>query len=269
MAIKEVGAIFSKRRNKQTAAQSATKPEHGDADAIEMADLSPSISQMGDNDGESHSTKVHGLKRQLKERHMTMIALGGTIGTGLFISAGTSLASAGPGGALVSYLLMGIIVFFLMSSLGEVATFTPVAGSFNEYASRYGDQAIGFALGWNYWFNYVCVTASELVASGIVCRYYLPNISGVLWSILAALILLGLNLFSVRGYAEAEFYFAMIKVITVIVFIIIAIVVAAGGLGGHTYGFENWHVEGAPFYDGVPGVLATLILTGYSFQGTE
>ncbi|KAI8321631.1 lysine-specific permease [Martensiomyces pterosporus] len=198
-----------------------------------------------------------------------MIALGGTIGTGLFISAGTSLATAGPGGALVSYLLMGVIVFFLMSSLGEVATFTPIAGSFNEYASRYGDPAIGFALGWNYWFNYVCVTASELVASGIVMQNYLPHINGVLWSLIAAVILLALNLFSVRGYAEAEFWFAAIKVVTVVVFIIIGIVVAAGGLGHKTYGFENWRIEGAPFYDGVPGVLATLVLTGYAFQGTE
>ncbi|KAJ1940362.1 hypothetical protein FBU59_003833, partial [Linderina macrospora] len=118
MATKDIRAIFSQRRNRQAASVETRKPEHGDADAIEMADLSPSISQIGNDDDSNQpsATKVHGLKRQLKERHMTMIALGGTIGTGLFISAGTSLASAGPGGALVSYLLMGIIVFFLMSS---------------------------------------------------------------------------------------------------------------------------------------------------------
>ncbi|KAJ2419059.1 hypothetical protein GGF41_004786, partial [Coemansia sp. RSA 2531] len=150
-----------------------------------------------------------------------------------------------------------------------MATFMPIAGSFNEYSSRFADPAIGFALGWNYWFNYVCVTASELVAAGIVMRNYLPHVNGVVWSMISAAILLGLNLFSVRGYAEAEFWFAAIKVVTVIVFIIVGIVVAAGGLGNHTYGVENWKIEGAPFHDGVPGVLATLVLTGYAFQGTE
>ncbi|KAJ2911031.1 hypothetical protein GGI21_000242 [Coemansia aciculifera] len=217
----------------------------------------------------SAEPKVHGLKRSLSARHLSFISLGGTLGTGLFISAGTSLATAGPGGALVAYAFLGGIVFFLMSSLGEMATFIPIAGSFNEYSSRFADPAIGFALGWNYWFNYVCVTASELVAAGIVMRNYLPHVNGVVWSVTAAAILLGLNLFSVRGYAEAEFWFAAIKVVTVIVFIVIGIVVAAGGLGHHTYGVENWKIEGAPFHDGMPGVLATLVLTGYAFQGTE
>ncbi|KAJ2887590.1 hypothetical protein IWW38_005106, partial [Coemansia aciculifera] len=153
----------------------------------------------------SAEPKVHGLKRSLSARHLSFISLGGTLGTGLFISAGTSLATAGPGGALVAYAFLGGIVFFLMSSLGEMATFIPIAGSFNEYSSRFADPAIGFALGWNYWFNYVCVTASELVAAGIVMRNYLPHVNGVVWSVTAAAILLGLNLFSVRGYAEAEF----------------------------------------------------------------
>ncbi|KAJ2581142.1 hypothetical protein GGH95_002228 [Coemansia sp. RSA 1836] len=224
------------------------------------------------NDGEqvaASETKVHGLKRSLSARHLSFISLGGTLGTGLFISAGTSLATAGPGGALVAYAFLGGIVFFLMSSLGEMATFMPIAGSFNEYSSRFADPAIGFALGWNYWFNYVCVTASELVAAGIIMRNYLPHVNGVVWSLVSAAILLGLNLFSVRGYAEAEFWFAAIKVVTVIVFIVVGIVVAAGGLGHHTYGFENWKIEGAPFHDGMPGILATLVLTGYAFQGTE
>ncbi|KAJ1964493.1 hypothetical protein GGI12_001389 [Dipsacomyces acuminosporus] len=267
--MKSAKAIFTQRRNRQAGSSQQVGLELTELNNGHDKDATTVVTENPPEVEGSGSSKVHGLKRGLKERHMTMIALGGTIGTGLFISSGTALATAGPGGALVSYLLMGIIVFFLMSSLGEVATFTPIAGSFNEYAARYGDAAIGYSLGWNYWFNYVCVTASELVASGIIMKNYLPHVNEVLWSLIAAVILLGLNLFSVRGYAEAEFWFAAIKVLTVIVFIIIAILVAAGALGHHTYGFENWKVESAPFYDGVPGVLATLVLTGYAFQGTE
>ncbi|KAJ2048482.1 hypothetical protein GGI08_005996 [Coemansia sp. S2] len=285
--MRDLGAIFARRQSKRHRHQStpplvaqdentqsqthSVSAVHGIDEIVEISEDTTG-SELKEDEQEaaaSSQTKVHGLKRSLSARHLSFISLGGTLGTGLFISAGTSLATAGPGGALVSYVFLGGIVFFLMSSLGEMATFMPIAGSFNEYSSRFADPAIGFALGWNYWFNYVCVTASELVAAGIVMRNYLPHVNGVVWSMISAAILLGLNLFSVRGYAEAEFWFAAIKVVTVIVFIIVGIVVAAGGLGNHTYGMDNWKIEGAPFHDGVPGVLATLVLTGYAFQGTE
>ncbi|KAJ2489394.1 hypothetical protein IWW37_004016 [Coemansia sp. RSA 2050] len=282
----DLGVTFSRRQSKRHHHQSspplAAQDGHAQSqaptvsagrDIDEVVEISEGISDSEPKEDEqvvtASRTRVHGLKRSLSARHLSFISLGGTLGTGLFITAGTSLAMAGPGGALVSYAFLGGIVFFLMSSLGELATFMPISGSFNEYSSRFGDPAIGFALGWNYWFNYVCVAASELVAVGIIMRNYLPHVNGVVWSIISAAILLGLNLFSVRGYAEAEFWFAAIKVVTVTVFIVIGIIVAAGGLGGHTYGVENWKIESAPFHDGVPGVLATLVLTGYAFQGTE
>ncbi len=93
------------------------------------------------------------LRRSLKARHLSMIAIGGSIGTGLFVASGASVAQVGPGGALLTYLVIGLMVFFIMTSLGEMATFMPVSGSFATYSSRYVDEGFGFALGWNFWFS--------------------------------------------------------------------------------------------------------------------
>src|SRR5947207_2690054 len=104
------------------------------------------------------------LKRGLKARHLTMISLGGTIGTGLFLASGGAIHTAGPGGALLSYLLIGIMVYFLMTSLGEMGAYMPVAGSFSTYATKFVDPSLGFALGWNYWYNWAITIAAELSA---------------------------------------------------------------------------------------------------------
>ena len=94
-----------------------------------------------------------GLRRTLKARHMSMIAIGGSIGTGLFVASGATISQAGPGGALLAYMVVGIMVYFLMTSLGEMAAHLPVSGSFATYGARYVDEGFGFALGWNYWYN--------------------------------------------------------------------------------------------------------------------
>ncbi|KAJ1920781.1 hypothetical protein IWQ60_006916 [Tieghemiomyces parasiticus] len=209
------------------------------------------------------------LKRTLKERHMTMIAIGGTIGTGLFIGSGTALADAGPAGCLMAYALVGIMVFFVMSSLGELATYMPVSGSFNTYGGRFVDPAFGFALGWNYWFSWTVTVASELVATGIIIQFWLPHITGVIWSAIAMGIMFALNAISVKGYGESEYWFSLIKIVAVIVFIIIGVFTDAGVIGNHQYGFENWTREGAPFNNGVAGIIQSFIVSGFSFQGTE
>lgn len=205
------------------------------------------------------------LQRGLKARHLTMISLGGTIGTGLFLASGSSVASAGPAGALIAYALIGIMVFFMMECLGEMATFLPISGSFNNYAGRFIDPAVGFALGWNYWYNWAVTVAVELTAGSMVMAYWLPHVPNYVWSIVFLLIILALNLFSVKGYGEAEYWFALIKVLTVIVFIILGILVDTGVLGGHYYGtgtFNSGGVQGL-------GVLSTFLTAGFSFQGTE
>jgi amino acid permease len=115
------------------------------------------------------------VTRSLKTRHLSMIALGGSIGTGLFVASGGAIAGAGPGGAILAYLGIGVMVFFLMTSLGEMATYIPVSGSFSEYASRFVDPAVGFALGWNYWFNWAITVAVDIATTAIVMHFWLPH----------------------------------------------------------------------------------------------
>ena len=114
------------------------------------------------------------LKRHLKARHLSMIAIGGCIGTGLFMASGEAIHSAGPGGALLAYAAIGLMVYFLMTSLGEMATYLPVAGSFSTYASRFVDPSLGFALGWNYWFNWVITVAADISIAALVISYWEP-----------------------------------------------------------------------------------------------
>lgn len=209
------------------------------------------------------------LKRGLKARHLTMISIGGSIGTGLFLASGASISEAGPGGALLAYSLIGLMVYFLMTSLGEMATYLPVSGSFSTYASRYVDPAFGFAMGWNYWYNWAITLAFELVASAMLMKYWFPNTPAVLWSAIFLFIILGLNLLSVKGYGESEFWFALIKVVTVIIFLIVGIAMIFGILGGDSVGFKNFTAGEAPFHNGFLGVLSIFIVAGFSFQGTE
>ena len=115
------------------------------------------------------------LRRNLQARHLTMIAIGGSIGTGLFVASGATISMAGPGGALLAYGIIGLMVYFLMTSLGELAAFMPESGSFATYGSRYVDPALGFALGWNYWYNWAITIAVDLVAAQLVMRLDLEH----------------------------------------------------------------------------------------------
>ena len=113
---------------------------------------------------------------------MNMIAIGGAIGTGLFVASGETISVAGPGGALIAYGVIGLMVYFLMTSLGEMATYLPVSGSFGTYASRYVDGAFGFAVGWNYWFNWAITVAAEIIAGALIMKYWFPEVPAYIWS---------------------------------------------------------------------------------------
>ncbi len=153
------------------------------------------------------------LKRGLSARHMQMIAIGGAIGTGLFVASGKTISTAGPGGAIVAYGLIGIMVLFLMQSLGEMAAHLPVPGSFQTYATRYVSSSFGFAMGWNYWFNWAITVAAELVAVGEVMKYWLPETPSWVWAGIFLVLLTGLNALSAKAYGEGEFWLATIKVV--------------------------------------------------------
>lgn len=209
------------------------------------------------------------LQRGLKSRHLTMIAIGGSIGTGLFLASGGSIHSAGPGGALVAYIAISFMVYFLMTSLGEMAAFMPVSGSFSTYASKFVDPSLGFALGWNYWYNWAITIAVELSAAALIMKYWLPDVPGVMWSALFLLVMLGINLLSVKGFGESEYWFALIKVVTIIAFIIIGLLMIFGIMGGEAVGFRNFTKGDAPFNGGFMAMLGVFMIAGFSFQGTE
>lgn len=209
------------------------------------------------------------VKRKLKARHMTMIAIGGSIGTGLFLASGATIQSAGPGGALAAYACIGIMVYFLMTSLGEMATYMPVSGSFSTYATRFVDPAFGFALGWNYWFNWAVTLAVEIAAAAIIMKFWLPDVPSLLWSALFLGIVFTLNALSIKSYGESEYWFALIKVVAIIFFIIIGLLTILGVFGGKVIGFENFTMGEAPFKGGFLSIISIFLIAGFSFQGTE
>ncbi|KAI8623847.1 arginine transporter [Xylariaceae sp. FL1651] len=217
-----------------------------------------------------------GLQRGLSSWHLQFIAIGGTIGTGLFLGCGKALAAAGPVGCLIAFIFVGTIVYSIMTSLGEMATFMPVSGSFTAYATRFVDPSLGFAMGWIYWFSWSSTFALELVGSGLVIQYWDSTLNigifiAVFWAVFTAV-----NFLPVRWFGEFESYFVSIKVITIIGFIIFAIAIDAGA-GQHGYlGFSTW-VHPGPFAEYiVPGNIgkfvgfwSVLVTAGFSYQGTE
>lgn len=214
--------------------------------------------------------EVPELQKGLKSRHITMISLGGTIGTGLFLASGATIATAGPGGALLAYALIGIMVYFLMTSLGEMAAYMPNSGSFSTYATKFVDPALGFALGWNYWYNWAITIAAEIAAVSLIMKYWFPNSHSALWTALFIVIVLGFNVLSVKAYGESEYWLSMIKVATVIIFIIVSFLMIFGILGGNDpVGFENFFVGDAPFNGGLLAMFGIFLAAGFSFQGTE
>ncbi|WP_373973789.1 amino acid permease [Chitinibacter sp. SCUT-21] len=210
------------------------------------------------------------LRRNLKARHLSMIAIGGSIGTGLFVASGATIAQAGPGGAIAGYLLIGLMVYFLMTSLGELAAYMPVSGSFATYGARFVDPGFGFALGWNYWYNWAVTIAVELVAAQLIMSFWFPDVPGIYWSGLFLAVMFGLNYMSVKGFGEAEFWCSLIKVVTVIVFIVTGILMIAGIMhGGEQAGWHNFTTGDAPFVGGLPAMIGVMMVAGFSFQGTE
>jgi lysine-specific permease len=151
-------------------------------------------------------------------------------------------------------------------NLAELSTQFPISGSFNTYGSRFVDEAFGFALAYNYYFSWVTTIAGELVAAGIIVQFWLPNVPSILWSLLGMTIMFVLNAFTVKGYGEAEYWFAMIKVATVVIFIIVGFFVDLGVLGHDKIHGRNWTHGDAPFHKGFAGVITTSIVSGFAFQ---
>ncbi len=211
------------------------------------------------------------MKRGLNSRHISMIAIGGAIGTGLFVATGSVVAQAGPGGAILAYLLIGIMLYFLMSSIGELATFYPVSGSFSSYATRFVDPSLGFTMGWLYYIMWTLVSSVDVMVASNVLYYWdvFKFSSPLTWCLIFITIVFLLNIFTVKAFGETEFWLSLIKVVTIIIFIIVGFLMIFGILGGHSYGFENYTKGEAPFVGGLSGFLGVLLVAGFSVGGTE
>ena len=208
------------------------------------------------------------LKKGLKQRHLTMIAMGGVIGAGLFVGSGVVIGEAGPG-AFLSYLITGIVIVLVMRMLGEMATANPSTGSFADYARAALGGWAGFSVAWLYWYFWVIVVGFEAVAGAKVIQYWLPDVP--LWA--ASLILMTLmtatNLFSVSSFGEFEFWFAGIKVAAIVVFLFLGALFVLGLWPNKAMDFSNLTAHGGFFPHGVGAIFAAIVVVIFSMVGAE
>jgi amino acid transporter len=214
----------------------------------------------------------------LKSRHIQFIALGGTIGTGLFLSIGKAFANAGPVSVLLGYTITGVAVFGMMQCLGEMATWLPLPGAIPQYCARYTDPALGFAVGWNNWYYSAITLCAEISAAALVIQFWdqEQKYNPAIWITLIILIIVFLNIFAVSIYGEAEFIFASIKILTILGLLLAGVVIWLGGAPDHDRrGFRYWKEGAMKEYVGTgntgrfTGLWSTLVNAAFSYGGVE
>ncbi|QIX00093.1 hypothetical protein AMS68_005610 [Peltaster fructicola] len=225
-----------------------------------------------DAEAAAYATANTGLQRHLKGRHLQMIAIGGSIGTGLFVGSGSALATGGPASLVICFCLIGMMLYCTVHALGEMAVLFPVAGSFSAYSTRFLDPAWGFAMGWNYAMQWLVVLPLEIVAATLVIDFWSNySISNDAWVAIFLVLIIVINLFGVKGYGEAEFVFAIIKVVAVIGWIILGIILNCGGgpQGGYIGG-RYWYAPYDAFAgNGFKGLCSVFVTAAFAFAGTE
>ncbi len=215
-------------------------------------------------------TNEPALNRGLRERHIRLMALGSTIGVGLFLGSANAIKLAGPA-ILLSYVLGGIAIFIIMRALGEMAVDQPVAGSFSRYAQDHLGPLAGYLTGWNYWFMWLVTCVAEITAVGIYMGVWFPNVPQWVWALLALVAMSAVNLAAVKAYGEFEFWFAMIKVITIVLMIVAGAGMIVFGVGNHgvATGISNLWTHGGFFPNGGLGVLMALQMVMFAYLGVE
>ena len=209
------------------------------------------------------------LKRDLKNRHVQLLAIGGTIGTGLFLGSGKAIEKAGPSIFLV-YIIIGIALFFVMRALGELLLSNSGYQSFTDFATVYVGPWAGYVTGWTYWFCWIMTAMADIIAVGLYVRYWF-DIPQWVPAILCLVILLGLNLLTVKLFGELEFWFALIKIITIIALIAIGIVLLIIGFrtDAGVVSVSNLWAHGGFFPNGITGFLFAFQMVVFSFVGVE
>ncbi|WP_088002020.1 amino acid permease [Gottfriedia solisilvae] len=213
-----------------------------------------------------------GLKKELKSRHLFMIALGGIIGTGLFMGSGLTISEAGPGGAIVAYLVGGLVMYLTMLCLGELAVRLPDAGSYQTYATKYVSPSTGYVVGWMSWLNWSVTIGLELITVSMLMKRWFPDVSTWIWCVVFGVLLFAVNALSTKSFAEVEFWFASIKVVTIVVFIILGAAVMFGIVsveGTKAPMLTNFTDHGGLFPNGILAIIVTMVAVNFSFQGSE
>jgi D-serine/D-alanine/glycine transporter len=209
------------------------------------------------------------LKRGLKNRHVQLIAIGGTIGTGLFLGSGKAIQLAGPS-IILAYLIVGIAVFFVMRALGELLLSNASYQSFTDFAVDYIGPWAGFLTGWTYWFCWIMTAMADIIAVGVYVQYWF-DIPQWIPALICLIILLGLNLLTVKLFGELEFWFALIKVITILALIIVGIILLVIGFQTDTgtVSVKNLWENGGLFPNGVSGFFLSFQMVVFAFVGVE
>ena len=208
------------------------------------------------------------MQRGLKNRHLQMIALGTAVGTGLFYGSTATIALAGPAVSL-SYLIGGIIIFFIVRMLGEMSVEEPVSGSFSYYASKYWGEFPGFLAGWNYWFLYIIVSMAELTAVSIYVAYWFPDLPAWISALICLIIITIINLVTVGAYGEIEFWMAFIKISAIILMILLGSYLIFTDARPFPENFSNLWAHGGFFPNGLSGMVMSIAPVLFSFGGIE
>ncbi|KAI0444029.1 amino acid permease/ SLC12A domain-containing protein [Xylaria telfairii] len=213
------------------------------------------------------------LDRSMKPRHLHMIAIGGSIGAGFFVGSGSALRTGGPGFLLIDFIIIGVMMFNVVYALGELAVMYPVSGGFYTYASRFIDPAWGFAIGWNYVAQWAVVVPLELTVCAISISYWNQEISPAVWISIFWVFIIIVNVFGTLGYAEEEFWSALIKLSATVIFIIISFILVLGGGPSNGQYNEYWGArlfyEPGAFANGFKGFCSVFVTAAFAFSGTE
>ncbi len=212
------------------------------------------------------------LTRALKSRHIFMLSLGGVIGTGLFMGSGVTINQGGPWGAILSYLVAGFLMYLVMVCLGELSVQMPVSGSFQAHATKYIGPATGFMIGWVYWMSWATTVGLEFTAAGMLMQRWFPGVPIWYWSAFFVALLFGINALATRAFGEAEYWFAGVKVLAILSFIVVGVLVIFGVIdlpgGAPAPMFDNLTGDSL-FPNGLPAVFAVMMTVVYAFQGCE
>ncbi|NED01350.1 amino acid permease [Streptomyces sp. SID6648] len=212
-----------------------------------------------------------GLQAGLKNRHLSMIAIGGVIGAGLFVGSSAGIAAAGPA-ILISYAMVGLMVVLVMRMLGEMAAARPSSGSFSAYADQALGRWAGFSIGWLYWFFWVVVLAVEATAGAAILENWIPGVPQWAWALIVMVVLTATNLVSVGSYGEFEFWFAGIKVVAIAAFVVVGFLAVFGLLPGSDNpgsGLAHLTDSGGFFPEGPGAILTGVLMVVFSFMGSE